>query len=147
VKGANVIALRPPVGRWRLVAIAICYIAGLILIANLAFGTSMFFGASAGPARTGAYDTRLPIVAPVDPGTIAKAVIEAAGGDPTIGQPLPAAPPNVQSAPPATTGTISPNTTPTYSGVTTASTISYADLLALIPTYLTFPSHANPHRK
>ena len=101
--GAKVIALQPSSGRRRLVFIAICYVAGLLFIANLAFGTSMFFGASTGPARTGTYNTRVPIVAPLDPDMIPEAIIEAAGdqpatgattigatttSEPTIGQPL-----------------------------------------------------------
>ena len=139
MKGANVRARRPSFARWRLVAVAICYIAGLIVIGNLAFGNSMFLGASTSHTRTGAYNTRLPLVAPVDSGKVAKAVIEAAGGQPTIGQPLPADAPapasENPSTPPVTTASISAPTTPTYGAVSKSTTLSYADWLALIQTY------------
>ena len=77
--------------RWTLVPIALSYVAGLLLVANLAFGASTFFGqgVSTPPARTGSYDSRLPAVAPVDGQQVARAITEASGGPPTIGLPLP----------------------------------------------------------
>jgi len=149
VKDMNAIVLQPSSMRWRVAAVAICYIAGLIVVANIAFGTSAVFGGSTGPARTGGYNTRLPIVAPVDSDKVAKAIIESTGGAPTIGQPLPAdvpAPPTV-TANPVASQTISVTTTPTYTAATQVSTNPYVSLLALIPTNLTFPPRSNPHRK
>ena len=148
MKGVNVTTLQPSSMRWRVVAVAICYIAGLILVANIAFGTSAVFGGSTGPARTGGYNTRLPIVAPVDSGKVAKAIIESTGGAPTIGQPLPAdVPAPTVTANPVASQTISITTTPTYTAATQVSTNPYASLLALIPTNLTFPPRSNPRRK
>ena len=149
MKDMNAIVLQPSSMRWRVVAVAICYIAGLILVANIAFGTSAVFGGSTGPARTGGYNTRLPIVAPVDSGKVAKAIIESTGGAPTIGQPLPAdvpAPPTV-TANPVASRPISITTTPTYTAATQVSTNPYASLLALIPTNLTFPPRGKPHHR
>ena len=148
MKGVNAIVLQPSSMRWRVVAVAICYIAGLILVANIAFGTSAVFGGSTGPARTGGYNTRLPIVAPVDSGKVAKAIIESTGGAPTIGQPLPAdvpAPPTVTD--PVASRPVSITTTPTYTAATQVSTNPYASLLALIPTNLTFPPRGKPHHR
>src|SRR5205823_5948495 len=77
-------------GRWGLVVMGAAYLIGLILVANAAFGTSTFFNRQANaPARTGGYDTRIPMVAAVNPDTIAKSITEATGGSPTIGLPLP----------------------------------------------------------
>ena len=149
MKDMNAIVLQPSSMRWRVAAVAICYIAGLIVVANIAFGTSAVFGGSTGPARTGGYNTRLPIVAPVDSGKVAKAIIESTGGAPTIGQPMPAdvpAPPTV-TANPVASQTITITTTPTYTAATQVSTNPYASLLALIPTNLTFPPRSNPRRK
>ena len=148
MKGVNAIVLQPSSMRWRVVAVAICYIAGLILVANIAFGTSAVFGGSTGPARTGGYNTRLPIVAPVDSGKVAKAIIESTGGAPTIGQPLPAdVPAPTVTANPVASQTISITTTPTYTAATQVSTNPYASLLALIPTNLTFPPRGKPHHR
>lgn len=86
------VTLRLSIVRWRLVAIGACYVLALVAITNMFFGTVVFFGVrgSTNPARTAAYDTRLPLVPPVDPVRIAAAVTEATGGPPTIGLPLPA---------------------------------------------------------
>jgi hypothetical protein len=77
--------------RWTLVPIALSYVAGLLLVANLVFGASTFFGqgVSTPPARTGSYDSRRPAVAPVEDKQVARAITEVSGGSPTIGLPLP----------------------------------------------------------
>ena len=138
--------------RWRLVAIGACYMLALVVMTNMFFGTVVFFGGrgSTNPARTGAYGTRLPLVAPVDPHTIARSITEATGGPPTIGMPLPADQPVASTTKPRSSSSglaISRATTPTYTAATkTAGTNNYANLLSLIPTYLTFPPKASPHR-
>ncbi len=137
--------------RWPLVPTALAYVVGLIVVTNLGFGMSIFSGqgASSPPTRTGVYGGRLPTVAPVDGKEVATAIAEANGGQPTIGLP----PPDDSSqgtttvASTQTVAPISSTTTPTYTGATQVSTISIASLLALIPTSLTFPHPANPHRK
>jgi hypothetical protein len=138
------------ISQWRLAVVVAGYLLGLALMANLAFGTSTFFGKQGtGPARTGAYDTRLPVVGIVDPMTIGKAITEAAGGPPTIGMPLPAPQPQPVAAKPAqpvAVARITAKTTPTYTATKAVATNPYASLLALIPTNLTFPGRARPHR-
>ena len=120
--------------RWTLVPIALSYVAGLLLVANLAFGASPFFGqgVSTPPARTGSYDSRLPAVAPVDGQQVARAITEASGGPPTIGLPL-----RDDSSPtPAITAPVTFTTTPTYKATMQVSTIPIASLHALVPTHL-----------
>ena len=108
-------------GRWGLVVIGAAYLTGLILVANVAFGTSTFFNRHANaPARTGGYDSRIPMVAAVNPDTIAKSITEATGGSPTIGLPLPLpaeAPPVVAAAQPLSVR-MTAKTTPTYTAAT-----------------------------
>ena len=136
-------------GRWGLVVIGAVYLIGLILVANVAFGTSTFFNRHANaPARTGGYDTRIPMVAAVNPDTIAKSITEATGGSPTIGLPLPAqAPvvPQVAATQPLSVR-ITATTTPTYTAATRVATFSWTDLLSVIPTNLRYPPRAHPQR-
>ncbi len=139
--------------QWTLVPMALAYVAGLVIVANLAFGMSIFFGqgASSPPARTSVYGSRQPIVAPVDGKQVANAITEANGGPPTIGLPLPddssltQAITTVASIQPI--APISSTTTPTYKGATQVNTISTASLWALIPTNLSFPPRAKLRRK
>ena len=142
MKEADVRIGRATAFRWTLVPIALSYVAGLLLVANLAFGASTFFGqgVSTPPARTGSYDSRLPAVAPVDGQQVARAITEASGGPPTIGLPL-----RDDSSPtPAITAVASTQygapvtftTTPTYKATMQVSTIPIASLHALIPTHL-----------
>jgi hypothetical protein len=136
----------------RLPGVALAYAAVVVVIANVAFGMAdIFTPGEVSPARTGLYDSRIPIVSPVDPGTIAKAITEATGGEPTIGLPLPVtvvainrkvAAPAVAAAAP-----ITPATTPTYTAVTRVQTLTLTSLLSLIPTNLRFPPRAKPHRR
>jgi hypothetical protein len=141
-------------GRWGLVVIAAAYMTGLVLVANAAFGTNTFLNRHAtAPARTGGYDTRIPMVAAVNPDTMARSITEATGGAPTIGLPFPeqapAAPAATQPASPVMTA----RTTPTYTAATRVSTISvstttsWTSLLSLIPTNLRFPPRAKPQRR
>ncbi len=135
-------------GRWGLVVIGAAYLIGLIIVANVAFGTSTFFNRHAtAPARTGGYDTQIPMVAAVNPDTIAKSITEATGGAPTIGLPLPAQAlvvPNAASTQPTLTG-ITATTTPTYTATKRVGTFSWKDVLS-IPTNLRYPPRAHPHR-
>jgi hypothetical protein len=140
--------------RLRLVGLAACYVLALAIVAIIAFGESMFFarGTSAGPARTGAYGGRIPMVAPVDGQEIALAITEATGGPPTIGMQLP--PDRPATAATTTTITTKPvasisvMTTPTYTAVTRTSTrANWYSLLSLIPSNLRFPPRSSPHRR
>ena len=148
--------------RWAFVPIAAGYMVALALVANFAFGAE-FFGASqyARPARVDMYGNTLTSAAPVDVQQIANDISEAGGGPPTIAQPRPAetsateAPMAQAAAAPGTTlvtihGTtvaVSKTTTPTYTALTRVSTLQIASLLAMIPTNLTFPSHAGAHHR
>jgi hypothetical protein len=146
MKEADARIRRATAFRWTLVPIALSYVVGLLFVANLAFGVSIFFaqGVSAPPASTGMYDSRLPVVAPVDGKQVAQAITEASGGPPTIGLPLPddSSPTPTQDVAP-----ISSTTTPTYKATTQVSTMSIASLLAMIPTNLSYPPRAKPQRK
>jgi len=132
-----------------LVVIGAAYLTGLILVANVAFGTSTFFNRHANaPARTGGYDTRIPMVAAVNPDTIAKSITEATGGSPTIGLPLPEQAlvvPKVAATQP-TLKRITAKTTPTYTAATRVATFTWMDLLSVIPTNLRYPPRAHPQR-
>ena len=136
---------------WRLLFVAACYITGLVLVCNFVFGAGTFVNRhDTGPARTGGYDSRIPMVAAVDPDAIAGAITEATGGPPTIGLPSPVAQPSVPSVPstqPVAVLRITAKTTPTYTAATKVATFSLADLVALIPTNLAFPPRAKPHRR
>ncbi|TMC67535.1 MAG: hypothetical protein E6J13_16435 [Chloroflexi bacterium] len=143
----SVEAQRIQLGGWRLIVAAGAYLLGLVLVANLAFGTGTLSGRGASvPARTGGYDSRLPLVSPVDPATVGKAIIEAAGGPPTIGMPQPE-PPTVANVTTTQPVAITPTTAPTYTAVTrTSTTANWSSLLSLIPSDLRFPPRASPHR-
>jgi hypothetical protein len=137
--------------RLRLVIVAMCYVVALAVIANFAFGASMSFGrgASTGPARTGSYGGRLPMVTPVDGHQIALAITEATGGAPTIGLQLPPDEPATTTATTTTAAvaTTGVTTSPTYKAVAaTSTTPNWYNLLSLIPT-LKFPGKASPHRR
>ena len=77
--------------RWPYAPVAVMYVMTLALVANLAFGAAFLtHGAFVRPPQTAMYGTGLTTAAPVDVQQISKAISEANGGPPTIGQPLPA---------------------------------------------------------
>ena len=128
--------------RWRLVALGAFYLLIVALVANLAFGATIFFfgrGGPNGPARTGAYGSRLPGVAPVDPKQVALAIREETDGKPTIGMPLPADAPGPTRSPTTAPAVISATSTPTYTAKRQAGT-------AHVPTNRSFPPKASPRR-
>ncbi len=147
----DVVVGRLSPGPWGLLFVAACYVTALLLVSNFAFGAGTFINRhDTGSARTGGYDSRIPMVAAVDPDSMAGAVTEATGGPPTIGLPLPVTQPSVSTGPstqPIAAPRITATTTPTYTAATQVTAISWASLVALIPTNLNFPRPAKPHRR
>ena len=141
-------------GQWRWVGVGAGYLLGVVVIGYFAFGTSsLFVQGPGGPVRTGTYNARLPIAAPVNPDTIARSITEGRGGPPTIGLPLPEPRPAVAAAPnkPRTAVVLVSKrmiakTTPAYKAmVKTATNPNWTLLLSLIQSYLRNQPKARPH--